>query len=394
MRSVHPLILPGCLLVALAPAFEASAQPTADAAPAAPGWPTFRGDSQFRGVAAGRLPDRLGLAWRFRTKDAIKSSAVIGSGVVFVGSDDGHLYALALADGDLRWSFDTGGPVEAGPLLLDDCVVVGSDDGILHARRRADGSAVWSYRTAGRIVGSANWAPSPAPHGSVLVGSYDNALHCVDAATGELRWKYETDNYVNGAVPVAAGRAVFGGCDGFVHVVAVDTGARVGRVELGAPIAGTVALDGRTAFIGHYGNQFVGIDLDTQAVSWTFAAGDFPFFSSAAVHGDFVVFGSRGKRVHAVDRAGRPRWSFSARGNVDCSPVICGDRVVVGSDDGRLYVLDLARGGERWSYQIGEAITASPAVAGGMIVIGAEDGVLYAFGPAGPATATERDDER
>jgi outer membrane protein assembly factor BamB len=54
--------------------------------------------------------------------------------------------------------------------------------------------------------------------------------------------------------------------------------------------------------------------------------------------------------------------------------------VVVGSDDGRLYVLDLASGERRWAYDVGEAIAASPAFAGGLILIGAEDGVLYAFG--------------
>jgi outer membrane protein assembly factor BamB len=65
---------------------------------------------------------------------------------------------------------------------------------------------------------------------------------------------------------------------------------------------------------------------------------------------------------------------------VDSSPVIVGDRVVFGSDDGRLYLVDLGSGEEVWSTTLGEAVTASPAVAGGRVVIGSEDGVLYCYG--------------
>jgi outer membrane protein assembly factor BamB len=60
--------------------------------------------------------------------------------------------------------------------------------------------------------------------------------------------------------------------------------------------------------------------------------------------------------------------------------VLCGDAVVFGSQDGRLYCVGVADGKERWAYEIGASIVASPAAADGSIVIGAEDGVLYAIG--------------
>jgi outer membrane protein assembly factor BamB len=85
--------------------------------------------------------------------------------------------------------------------------------------------------------------------------------------------------------------------------------------------------------------------------------------------------------VRCLDRAtGKEIWNFPTRGKVDSSPVICGDSVVVASDDGRLYLLALDTGKQRWSYEIGESIPASPAVADGRIVIGSEDGKIYCFG--------------
>ena len=67
--------------------------------------------------------------------------------------------------------------------------------------------------------------------------------------------------------------------------------------------------------------------------------------------------------------------------------MIAGDRVVFGSEDGRVYVLDLATGKRVWSYEIGEAIMSSPAVTGGWLVIAATDGYVYAF-------AARREDDR
>jgi len=66
---------------------------------------------------------------------------------------------------------------------------------------------------------------------------------------------------------------------------------------------------------------------------------------------------------------------------VDSSPVVCGDKVVVGSDDGRLYMVSLATGKEVWSFEIGKAVGSSPAVVRNKVVVGADDGVVYAFGP-------------
>ncbi|MCD4699949.1 MAG: PQQ-binding-like beta-propeller repeat protein, partial [Phycisphaerae bacterium] len=80
-------------------------------------------------------------------------------------------------------------------------------------------------------------------------------------------------------------------------------------------------------------------------------------------------------------KTGKRIWFFKTGGNVDSSPAVCGDRVVVGSGDGRLYMLRLSDGKELWSYEIGRPITASPAIAGLAVIVGSEDGTVYAFGP-------------
>ena len=68
------------------------------------------------------------------------------------------------------------------------------------------------------------------------------------------------------------------------------------------------------------------------------------------------------------------------RGKVDSSPVVAGDKIIVGSDDGRLYMVSLATGKELWNYEIGQPVQSSPAVVDGHIVVGSEDGSVYCFG--------------
>ena len=67
------------------------------------------------------------------------------------------------------------------------------------------------------------------------------------------------------------------------------------------------------------------------------------------------------------------------RARIDSSPAIAGGRVFVGSNDGRLYALDLASGKVVWEHDEGAALSASPALAAGRIVIGSTEGRLLCF---------------
>ncbi|MBI3269021.1 MAG: PQQ-binding-like beta-propeller repeat protein [Planctomycetes bacterium] len=350
----------------------------------------YRGGSALLGVAPGSLPDTLAPAWTFATEGAVKSSASIAHGRVFVGSDDGSVYALELADGRKVWSFKTEDGVESCPLVLDGRVYVGGADSYLYALDERSGALVWKYKTGDKVLGGPNAFRASARAGAggeaaaattrIVVGSYDSKVHCVEAADGRPVWTYNTENFVNGTPAVADGRVVFGGCDSFLHVLSAADGTRLARIEAGSYIGASVALAGPTAFVGHYGNQFLCADVAAGKIRWKYEDRPFPFFASAAVGESLVLVGSRDKRVLALRRdTGALAWSFATRGKVDSSPVLCGDKVVVGSDDGRLYLLRSSDGAEVGSYDLGGAILGSPAIAAGFVVVGSEDGKVLAF---------------
>jgi len=344
-------------------------------------WPVFRGDAGLTGVAEGELALPLKLLWRVETGGDVRSTPVIGGGVVYVGSTDKKLYALDLKTGKQRWAFEAGDAIEAPALLVGDLVVVGALDGVLHGIDAATGTNRWSVKTGDRIMGAANRVDVTKPP-RIVFGSYDNILRCVSLG-GEPVWQYETENFINGGPAVAADRVLVAGCDAQLHLVAAGDGKLIGSVDAGSYVAASPAARGNRAVVGNHDGRLQAVDLKTRATVWTYGGGDdgSPFFSSPAITESVVVVGGRDGRVHAVGLAdGTSRWTFKSGGDVDSSPVICGGNVLFGSRDGRLYAVSLEAGKELWSYEIGDAIVGSPAVADGILVIGAEDGGVYAFG--------------
>ena len=54
------------------------------------------------------------------------SSPAVANGVVYVGSNDGNVYALNASTGAMLWSYTTGGGVYSSPAVANGVVYVGS----------------------------------------------------------------------------------------------------------------------------------------------------------------------------------------------------------------------------------------------------------------------------
>jgi len=77
----------------------------------------------------------------------------------------------------------------------------------------------------------------------IMVGSYDYYLHGVDPLFGKGLWKYETDNFINGGCALYDGKAVFGGCDGFLRGVHAADGSEGFGLEISTYVASSACVD-------------------------------------------------------------------------------------------------------------------------------------------------------
>jgi len=340
----------------------------------------IQGGSPVDGCARNAISPPLKLLWTFKTGDAVKSSAVACNGKIYIGSNDGYLYALGM-DGKLKWKFNAGNSIEAPPLYT------GMWLSPAHLKARylrwtlKQDIKLWEYSTDGQISGSPNIMKGRGKDSSrVLVGSYDYNLHCLDEMSGRLLWHYESGNYINGTPALFGKIAIFGGCDGFLHLINTVNGQLIEKINIETYMASSPAIGRDKAWFGNYDGEFFCLDLRKKKILWKTGGGG-PFLSSPAISGNKVVIGSQNKNITCFDASsGTVLWKYVALGKVDASPVISGNLVITASADGWLRILELATGKEVWTYEIGPAIFSTPAVIGNHIIVGADDGNIYMFG--------------
>jgi outer membrane protein assembly factor BamB len=82
----------------------------------------------------------------------------------------------------------------------------------------------------------------------------------------------------------------------------------------------------------------------------------------------YVVVGTRDGWLRAFDPDGVQVWSMEAKGRFDASPRIDRDTVYAGSNDGRLYAVEIGSGKIRWTYESGEEFATTPVVAGDLVL--------------------------
>lgn len=362
-----------CVLLCLLALSPAKAQET-------PGdnWSQFRGNHQLTGVSQSNVPSSLKQLWTYEAGESIESSAAIVGGTVFVGSQKGELVALSLDNGSVYWKFSTGNPIgESSPAYGNGAVFIGDLGGWLNALNASDGRKLWAFKTNGEIKSS------PVVIGDrVLIGSYDEHLYCLNARNGSLLWKFKTNGPVHATPGISDGMAFIAGCDEMFRAIRIADGKEVFSVSSGAYTGASPALRSGSAFYGTFDNEVLSVNLAERKIAWHYEHPQrkFPFYSSAAVTSTRVVLGGRDKLVHGITLNGKAAWTFTTRARVESSPAIAGDRVFVGSNDGRFYVLSLTNGAKLWEFEAGAPLSASPAIANGRIVIGSQDGRLYCFG--------------
>lgn len=374
---------------------RAAAEPGASAA-------MFRGDPAHTGVYPGPGPRAYGgLRWRAATAGPIRSTPAVAGGRLYVGSADGHVYALDAQTGAYLWRFAARTSVTGSPAVAGGLVYVTDHASTLYALDAAGGRLRWSVETGatlpfpwGHESGDV-YASSPVvAGGDVFFGAGDGHVYAVDAADGSLRWKTATGGRIRSTPAVAGDRVYVGSADGVVYALQRKDGRVLWRHETdgAALVSAEFGFDRRTVqsspavvdgrvFVGARDGFLYALDAATGERLWRFDHEVSWVNSSPAVSGGLVLAGSSDSRfLQAVDaRSGKERWRIETVGIVWTSPIVVGDRVVLAEGAGRIRVVDLETGETRWSAWTGGRLFGSPVMAGGTIYVGSMDGGVYAF---------------
>ena len=90
------------------------------------------------------------VVWSFRSESGVQVHAgAIAHGLVYGTSEDGNLYALDPATGELRWTASVGGRLGTLASIVGEVAFVSSSDGSIHALETGSGRPLWSVRVEG-----------------------------------------------------------------------------------------------------------------------------------------------------------------------------------------------------------------------------------------------------
>src|SRR5208283_3347635 len=117
-------------------------------------WTMFRADPSHSGAEAGNSPLTSMLLWRYTTGSWVYSSPAVVDGVVYVGSEDGSVYALNATSGAKIWGYPTGGSVDSSPAVVNGVVYIGSWNGNVYALDASSGAQLWNFTTGSAVHSS------------------------------------------------------------------------------------------------------------------------------------------------------------------------------------------------------------------------------------------------
>lgn len=346
-------------------------------------WLMFRGGPKATGVADGQLADKLDVLWKFDVKNGgFDGSPVIEDGVVYIGEGNGTLFALDLATGQEQWRFPKDDKESIGFIgsaaIRNDLIYIGDLDGVLFCVDK-NGKEKWRFQVDAPITSSVNFYQD-----KVIFGAEDAILYCLEAATGKKIWEFETADEIRCMPTVVDNRAFVTGCDGVLHIVDIDKGEEIAGVNVESPTLASPAVLGDQVFFGSGQMGFLAVNWKQAKIDWRFPDENEIYSSPAVIKIDktkYVIYGSKGRKVFALDGDNKNIiWQFATKREIDSSPLIVGNRVVVLSGDGRLYLLNLKDGKKVFEKQFSGGFVSSPAAVGDQLVIATMRGTVYCLG--------------
>ncbi|MCP3979405.1 MAG: PQQ-binding-like beta-propeller repeat protein [bacterium] len=343
----------------------------------------------------------------FKTGGQVWSSPVHDRGTIYIGSDDGCLWALEAKALSPKWKIHTGGRVRSTPAVAGGSIYFTSDDGFLYKVSATDGKRSWRFDLDS--AGIERVFPSPLPpyaydylsssptvaHGTVFVGSANGKLYAIDADTGKEKWQFKTGARIRSTPVIHQERVYVGSWDHHLYALNVEDGKQAWSFDTGGIVQSTPTVGDGRVYVGSRNPKIFALDAANGKKVWEHEHADGSWVESSGVfrEGTLYIGSSDSLKLFAFDGAsGRVKWTYRTGGWSWGTPSIAGETIYIGSISASpyyfagvtlergLHAVDLGSGERRWRIETGElpgyvtgGVMSTPLVVDGEVVAGALD---------------------
>ncbi|HJR92723.1 MAG TPA: PQQ-binding-like beta-propeller repeat protein [Acidimicrobiia bacterium] len=298
---------------------------------------------------------------RISTEPVLGRADANGPVLVVVATDDGLVWARdAVSDtAPVSWRASVGANVSSSPVVDGPNVFVGTEDGHVQALALGSGDPVWRYPTEGEPALGSITADLTLHNGLLYVGTHEGLMHIIDIATGQQVCETIPLGARIEANIVVVEDITYVPTMGF-QVFTFPTGSCEGAVAERSPLYGTESpLDVAPAIVG---------DI------WYMP--DERFLYARDLSNNEVVLDGGTSRPYDV----WPVDTVAMAAPISTPPVVANDTVYFGTEDGLVTAVDAASGEHLWQWQTGQFVRGAPAVRDGVVFIVSGDGNIYAVG--------------
>ena len=283
-------------------------------------------------------------------------------------SGGSYVYAVNLQTGAELWRFPekaSSTPFDAAPVLSPDGqLIVGGYDKKLYSLNPKTGVSNWQFTDA-----HDHWI------GSVLV--QDNLIYATNAdynlyvlnMQGQFQWKFAAEQGIWGS-PVSDGTNIyFGALDRTVYAVNAKNGEQVWAHKVDGAVLGTPVLgDNHVLYVSSYGGTVYGLNTSDGAMVFSTAASSW-LWSGPTLDNSTLYFGDGAGKLYAQPINGTgTAWQQKLNGSITASPLVEAGNVIIGTDSGNVYFVDMTGQTVR-PISISGKIYASPVAAGDLILV-------------------------
>jgi outer membrane protein assembly factor BamB len=331
----------------------------------------------------------------------IISVPVFSQTSMFRGSAD-HTAAVQMAGnglfGEEAWKYNADAPIRSSVAYSNNSIFFGTSRGELISLDQKTGAVKWKYKSAYAI----NSSPT-CYNGKVFFSDNQQTLFALQGSTGKLIWKtslgeslnYEwAFDYFYSSPTVAANKIYIGSKDGNIYCISEADGKISWKFKTTGIVRSTPAVKDGIVYAGSTEGILYALNAQDGKETWKFqVAGnsmkneDFGFdrraiISSPVVSGNKILVGGRDGFLYAVNKqTGKEEWRVDHQVSWVISSVAVKDTIVVtGTSDGRfVQAVSLNTGKEIWKYRTRNIVWSSPLIVNDQVYIGSHESQLFCF---------------